>query len=269
VALSAAERAAHFVRTAPRPGPAAWDRKARSDFVTEVDRTAERLIAEAVLAGVPGSRLMGEESAGAAEVRAGVAAGITWVVDPLDGTTNYLQGFPIFAVSVGLEKTVPGRRWGDMIAGAVIHPLTEEMWTAGRGLGAWKNGDPIHVGHKDDLMHTLLGTGFPYRARDLFRIYMHSLEAFSLRCAGIRRPGAAALDLCWTADGTFDGFWEHNLSPWDIAAGSLIITEAGGVFTDFQGEQNFFDSGNVVGSNLPLHPQMLEIIQAAFGKTTA
>ncbi|RJP72883.1 MAG: inositol monophosphatase [Candidatus Zixiibacteriota bacterium] len=265
LATEGARRGAEILRTHFRQVTMSHaDVKGVSDYVSLVDRDSETAIRDFLIRELPGSVFLGEEMG-----QANHGGEYRWIVDPLDGTTNYLQGFPVFAVSVGLEKAVADHRWGDIVVGAVIHPLTEEIWTAVRGQGAWKDGRPIHVGHKDKLAQAMLGTGFPYRAKDLFRIYLDSLEAFSLRCSGIRRPGAAALDLCWTADGTFDGFWEHNLSPWDIAAGSLIIEEAGGIFTDFHGERNFFDSGNVVGANPPLHPQMLEIIQDAFGRAPA
>ncbi len=238
--------------------------KSARDYVSQVDLESETVLREFFQRGLPGSIFLGEE------MGQGKAEGeYRWIVDPLDGTTNYLQHFPIFAVSAALERCQPGQAWGELLVGAVIHPLTGDIWTAMRGQGAWKNNHPIHASRKDDLALCLLGTGFPYRANDQSQIYLRTLAALSACCSGIRRPGAAALDLCWTAEGVFDGFWEHNLSPWDIAAGALIIQEAGGKVTSFGGSKNFLSSGNVVAANPHIHPRMLEIIQAEAGSALA
>lgn len=186
-------------------------------------------------------------------------------MDPLDGTTNYLQGFPVFAVSAALEKRRPGQTWGELLVGAVIHPLTGELWTAVRGQGAYKDGQRIRVSQKQDFGAAVLATGFPFRAKSELKDYLRTFKLMFMRSSGVRRAGSAALDLCWTADGTFDGFWEHHLSPWDIAAGALIIEEAGGIFTSFNGGRDFLTSGNVVGANPRLHAVMLEIIQTTLG----
>jgi myo-inositol-1(or 4)-monophosphatase len=240
------------------------DRKGASDYVSQVDRESEMTIRDFLLRELPGSTFLGEEmgqSSAGGEYR--------WIVDPLDGTTNFLQGFPVFAVSVALEKCDPVRRWGDLCVGVVLHPVTGEIWTAVKGRGALKNGNPIRIGQKQDLTCALLATGYPFRAKAELKPYLKTFEELFMRSSGIRRAGAAALDLCWTADGTFDGFWEHHLSPWDIAAGALIIEEAGGIFTSFEGDSDYLTSGNVVGANPAIHALMLEVIQATVGTSPA
>ncbi|MFH1861352.1 MAG: inositol monophosphatase family protein [bacterium] len=233
------------------------DAKGVSDYVSSVDRRSEEAMREFYLKELPDSVFLGEElgqEQGSGKYR--------WIVDPLDGTTNYLQGFPVFAVSAALEECVAGRKWGNLLLGVVIHPLTGETWSAVKGAGAWKDGSPIRIGQKQDLSRCLLATGFPFRAKSELKSYLCTFEELFLRCSGIRRAGAAALDLCWTAQSIFDGFWEHRLSPWDIAAGALIIEEAGGKFTSFENDANYLPSGNVVGANPVIHGLMLKIIQA-------
>jgi myo-inositol-1(or 4)-monophosphatase len=240
------------------------DLKGQNDYVSEVDRRSEAAISEVLLRGLPDSTFLGEETG------QGEGSGCwRWIVDPLDGTTNFLQGFPIFSVSIALERCLPGRKWGELVIGAVMHPLTGETWTAMRGQGAWKDGRPIHIGQKTDMAQALLATGFPFRAKKELKTYLRTFEELFMRSSGIRRAGSAALDLCWTAEGVFDGFWEHRLSPWDIAAGALIIEEAGGVFTSFEGDSEYLSSGNVVGANRPIHAVMLEVIQRTVGITPA
>jgi myo-inositol-1(or 4)-monophosphatase len=236
------------------------DLKGQSDYVSEVDRRSEAAIADLLLKGLPDSTFLGEETG------QGEGTGCwRWIVDPLDGTTNFLQGLPIFAVSIGLERCLPGCKWGEMMVGAVMQPLTGETWTAIRGQGAWKDGAPIRIGQKSDLTSALLATGFPFRAKQELKPYLRTFEELFMRSSGIRRAGSAALDLCWTAQGVFDGFWEHHLSPWDIAAGALIIEEAGGIITSFEGDALYLSSGNVVTANRHIHPIMLEVIQRTVG----
>lgn len=240
------------------------DVKGQSDYVSDVDRRSEAAISELLLKELPDSTFLGEETG------QGAGKGCwRWIVDPLDGTTNYLQGFPIFSVSVALERCLPGSKWGELTVGAVMHPLTGDTWTAVAGLGAWKDGRAIQIGQKTDLATALLATGFPFRAKDELKIYLRTFEELFMRSTGIRRAGSAALDLCWTAEGVFDGFWEHHLSPWDVAAGALIIEEAGGVFTSFEGDAEYLSSGNVIGANRHIHAIMLEVIQRTVGVTPA
>jgi myo-inositol-1(or 4)-monophosphatase len=236
------------------------DAKGISDFVSDVDRESEEVMKEFLLKELPDSVFLGEETG-----QGGEESTYRWIVDPLDGTTNYLQKFPIYAVSIALERRSPDQQWGEIVVGAVVHPVTGDLWTAVKGKGACKNETPIRVAQKQDLSRALLATGFPFRAKDELGVYLETFQKLFLRCAGIRRAGAAALDLCWTAEGVFDGFWEHRLSAWDIAAGGLIIKEAGGIFTGFQGDDHYLSNGNVIGGNRHIHSQMLRIIQETVG----
>jgi myo-inositol-1(or 4)-monophosphatase len=236
--------------------------KGISDYVSRVDRESEETLHQFLTKALPEASFLGEEQG-----QQGRTCDYRWIVDPLDGTTNYLQGFPVFGVSVALERVLTGREWGEIIVGVVMHPITGETWSAVRGMGARKDGRPIQIGVKEELSHALLATGFPFRAKDRLDEYLKTFRELFLRCSGIRRAGAASLDLCWTAEGIFDGFWEHALSPWDIAAGALIIEEAGGRITGFEGKEDFLQSGDVVAANALLHPQMLEIIRANFRST--
>jgi myo-inositol-1(or 4)-monophosphatase len=236
------------------------DAKGTSDYVSSVDRESETAIREFLLKELPDSTFLGEEMG-----QSGGEGSYRWIVDPLDGTTNYLQGLSIFAVSVALEELQHDRKWGELIVGAVIHPMTGEIWTAVRGAGSQKGDRPIRVSPKTNMAQCLMATGFPFRAKEELKDYLKTFELMFMSCSGIRRAGAAALDLCWTADGTFDGFWEHRLSPWDVAAGALIIEEAGGLFSSFSGRDDYLTTGNVVGANPAIHAQMLEIIRATLG----
>jgi myo-inositol-1(or 4)-monophosphatase len=232
------------------------DAKGISDYVSDVDRKSEETMREFLLKELPGSVFLGEEM-GQEEAD----SDYRWIVDPLDGTTNYLQRFPIYAVSTALEKRIPGQQWGEIIVGVVVQPQTGDLWTAIKGGGAQRNGQLIKVGKKRSLRDCLIATGFPFRAKDELGVYLKTFEKIFLQCSGIRRAGAAALDLCWMAEGVFDGFWEHGLSAWDIAAGGLIIKEAGGLFTSFEGDDHYLSRGNVVGGNPAIHPEILQIIQ--------
>ncbi len=238
------------------------DQKSSSDFVTRVDRESEEILRDCLLQALPGSIFLGEETG-----QSQPSGEYRWIVDPLDGTTNYLQQFPVFSISVALEQRLPEQKWGELILGAVLHPLTRDLWSAARGQGAWKNGRKIQIGQKPDLARALLATGFPFRAKEQLQTYLKTFEVMFLQSAGIRRAGSAALDLCWVAEGVFDGFWEHNLAPWDIAAGALIIEEAGGVFTSFSGNKAYFDHGNVVGANSALHALLVDIIHQTIGRS--
>lgn len=236
------------------------DAKGASDFVSDVDRRSEAAMRKFLLTELPDAVFLGEEMG-----QENTATTYRWIVDPLDGTTNYLQRFPVYAVSTALEKRLPDQQWGEIIIGVVLHPATGDLWTAVKGKGARKNDKPIHTSAKTDLSRCLLATGFPFRAKHKLGIYLETFERLFLRCAGIRRAGAAALDLCWLAEGVFDGFWEHGLSAWDIAAGGLIIKEAGGRFTSFNGDDNYLSTGDVVGGNRHIHPELLKIIRETAG----
>jgi len=250
LAKIAATRAASYLRGVERPSdPASWTAKTRRDFVTEIDRTAERMIAEVLLAAEPGSRIVGEELS--PEV---VADGLVWVVDPLDGTTNFLHDFPSYAVSIA--ATVDGA----LEAGVVVHVPRNEMYSAARGSGAWQEERRLSVSEIRDPDFALIGTGFPFRDNAGIVEYQRQFARISGATSGIRRPGSAALDLGDVAAGRFDGFWEQRLSAWDIAAGILLIREAGGVVTDFTGREVGAVHTSVVAGNPAIHEWLLGIV---------
>ncbi len=251
----AADRAAAFLRREEgRRGPDAWSEKGRADFVTEVDRESERLIAATLLAAAPGSIVVGEELT----PETAVSDAVAWVVDPLDGTTNYLHGFPFYAVSIGVVVD------GEPVAG-VVHDVPHDVrYHALAGGGAFRNAQPIRVSTIADPRLALIGTGFPYRyfAEELPRYQAH-FAAVIAGSGGLRRPGSAALDLCCVASGTFDGFWELKLAPWDVAAGTLIVREAGGIVTGLSGERAVIRHGSIVAGNPAIHAWLLELLNAA------
>jgi len=252
LAQAAAERAAAYIRqTKPLENPADWTRKGENDFVTIVDREAERLVSETLLAGGPGSTVIGEELSPGARTQ-----GLAWVVDPLDGTTNFLHGYPQYAVSVGVLENAT------LVAGAVVDVPRATTYTATRGGGAWCNGTRLAVSRRSNAQESLIGTGFPFRTLHLMPAYLKQFVAISAATSGIRRAGAASLDLVDVAAGRLDAFWELDLSPWDVAAGTLMIREAGGVVSDTSGSDDVVRQGPIVAGNPALHPWLLGIVRA-------
>ena len=227
--------------------------KGRNDFVTVVDREAEAAILRLIRARFPDHAVMAEESP-PTEGR----VGYRWYIDPLDGTTNYIHGYPLFCVSIGLADAQ------GMRAAAVYDPLRDEMFTAARGRGAFLNGAPIVVSPAQRLAQGLVVTGIPFRSLDRLDPYLASFRAFILGSSAIRRDGSAALNLAYVACGRYDGFWEMALSPWDVAAGSLIVQEAGGVVSDFLGGGGFIDSGDIIAANPHIHPSMQRIVRESY-----
>jgi myo-inositol-1(or 4)-monophosphatase len=217
--------------------------------VTEVDRTAERMIAEVLLAAEPGSRIVGEELS--PDV---VTEGLVWIVDPLDGTTNFLHDFPTYAVSVAAAVD------GALEAGVVVHVPRNETYSVARGNGAWQEERRLSVSVIRDPDFALIGTGFPFRDNSRIGEYQRQFARISGATSGIRRPGSAALDLADVAAGRFDGFWEQRLSAWDIAAGVLLIREAGGVVTDFAGRNIGVEHTSLVAGNPAIHAWLLGVI---------
>jgi len=178
-----------------------------------------------------------------------------WIIDPLDGTTNFVHGFPMFCVSIAAE-------WdGKIVAGVIYHPILKDTYVATRGRGAFLNGKRMRVSKTTKLSDSLLTTGFTYRKDEILKAEMEAFERLSGIVRAIRRPGSAALDLAYTARGVFDGFWERRLSPWDVAAGALLVEEAGGKVTDFQGKSFKIDAGQILATNAKLHPPLIQIIQ--------
>ena len=216
------------------------------DLVTEADRASEKLIRERLKAAFPGHGVYGEEG-----TREALEAEYRWYVDPLDGTTNFAHGFPAFCVVLGLErrpKDLPANEDGEMTAGVIYDPLRDEMFVGERGKGAWLNGQQIHVSKTKTLQESLTATGFPSQKRHL-NPNAYFYYQITLRSHGVRRAGSAALDLAYVACGRLDGFWEFNLNPWDTSAGALIVEEAGGTVTHFDGGKFTLDSREVLATN--------------------
>ena len=224
--------------------------KRQNDFVSEVDHAAEDAIISVLRAAYPDHGILAEESGGD-----NAEAEFVWVIDPLDGTTNFLHGFPQYCVSIGLlHKGVPSQA-------VVFDPNRNELFTASKGVGAYLNDRRIRVSRVDKLADALMGTGFPFREVGHLDDYLRMLKNVTLATSGIRRPGAAALDLAWVACGRVDGFWEIGLSPWDMAAGALLVREAGGLIGDLEGNEGFLDSGRVVATNAKLFAALLQVLR--------
>lgn len=224
--------------------------KRSNDFVTEVDQQAEAAIIDVLKHAYPDHGIFAEESG-----QQDKNAEYQWIIDPLDGTTNYVHGFPQFSVSIGLKHK-------KRLEAAVIYdPVSQELFTAARGEGAQMNDKRIRVSGHTGLKGALLSTGFPYTDQSYLDTYLDTMKALMAPAAGIRRPGSAALDLAWLAAGRTDGFWEFNLNAWDIAAGALIVREAGGIVTDFSGQDGYLDSGDIIAASPKVFPEMLKIIE--------
>ena len=223
--------------------------KSRHDWVSRADRESEKAIVDCIHELSPGDAFLAEET--------GAAAGKsdrTWVIDPLDGTSNYLQHFPVRSISIGLQKK------GEAVAAVVYEPLREIFFTAERGAGAFRNGERMQVSDQATVEGSFLATGFPFRAQEFVSTYVKIFEDVVRRAKGVRRAGSAAIDLAYTAAGIFDGFFELHLSPWDVAAGALLITEAGGVVSDFSGGDRWLRRGNIVGATRGMHEDLLRLI---------
>ena len=225
--------------------------KAPNDFVTEVDQAAENLIIDTLLAAYPGHAILAEESGGA---RGAKDSEYLWIIDPLDGTTNFIHGFPVYAVSIALAHR------GQVQQAVVYDPCRNDLFYASKGRGAFLNDKRLRVSKRLRLADSLIGTGFPFRKGDNFKRYMKMFEDVMQQCAGLRRPGAAALDLCYVAAGWYDGFFETGLNPWDMAAGSLMITEAGGLVGNFTGEADYLYQREVVAGNPKVYAQLVSLL---------
>lgn len=224
--------------------------KSHNDFVSQVDKEAENIIIQSIRKSYPKHHILAEESGeviGSEEYQ--------WIIDPLDGTTNFLHGFPQYSVSIGIKK-------GEILEHAVVYdPSREELFSASRGQGAQLNKRRIRVSPARGLKGSLLGTGFPFREVDYVDTYIAMFKDFMLKTAGIRRPGSAALDLAYVAAGRLDGFWEINLKPWDVAAGALLVREAGGLVGSFIGEDTFLHSGNIIAATPKVFHEMLQVVK--------
>jgi len=223
--------------------------KGEIDLVTEADKEAELTIVSIIKAAYPRHRILAEETGDS-----GATSSCKWIIDPLDGTTNYAHGYPCFCVSVAVELE------GEISYGVIYDPLRKELFTAEKCKGAYLNGSPLRVSSTRSLNSSLLCTGFPYDIRQDPESNLGHFSRFLMKAQAIRRDGTAALDLCYTAAGRFDGFWEQKLRPWDVAAGSLIVTEAGGTVSTYGGKPFSVYAPEIVASNGIIHDQMLEVL---------
>jgi myo-inositol-1(or 4)-monophosphatase len=248
-AVKAARRAGNLINRATRNlDVLAVREKAANDFVSEVDREAEHVIISTLHEAYPGHAILAEESgaSGASEYQ--------WVIDPLDGTTNFLHGFPQYCVSIALEHR------GIVTQAVIYDPARNDLFTASRGRGAFLNETRIRVSKRAHLKSSLVGTGFPFKELAHLDTYMAMLRDVMKGSAGVRRAGSAALDLAFVAAGRLDGFWEIGLSRWDVAAGSLLITEAGGLVSNLEGNEGWMESGNIVAGTPKVFVELLQIL---------
>ena len=247
IAIRAARAAGDLiVREMDRVSDISVDIKGKNDFVTEVDTQAEFTIINTIKNSYPDHAFLCEESGASGD------SDFQWIIDPLDGTTNFLHGFPHFAVSIALQHK------GRLDQAVIYDPLKQELFTASKGKGAQLNNKKIRVSGHKTLDGALLGTGFPFGDTQKIDEFINSFRSFYPKIAGIRRAGAASLDLAYVASGRLDGFWEFGLKPWDIAAGTLIVQEAGGLISDMRGDNKFLETGNVVTGNPKIFKDILK-----------
>ena len=251
IAVRAARRAGSIINRASLSGAALNVRSKRvNDFVTQVDQAAEEAIIEIVRKAHPDHGFLAEESG-----KTTGAAEYLWIIDPLDGTTNFIHGFPQYCVSIAVEHR------GALAHGVVYDPVKNELFTASRGRGAFLNDRRIRVSKCTRLKESLVGTGFPFKELSRLDLYTGQLRNLIQDSAGVRRAGAAALDLAYVACGRLDAFWEMGLSPWDMAAGALLIQEAGGLVGDFSGDARYMQSGDMSAATPKVFPQLLEALR--------
>ena len=257
IAIRAARSAGdHIIRKMNKLPDLKVEEKSHNDFVSEVDRQAEEKVIETLLTSFPNHGILAEESG---EIEG--SEDFRWIIDPLDGTTNYLHGFPHFAVSIACEHR------GRLQHGVVYDPFKQELFAASRGDGATLNNKKIRVTKIKSTEGALLGTGFPFKHHDQLDDFLTIFKEFFDTASDIRRAGSAALDLAYVAAGRLDGFWEAGLKPWDIAAGALIVREAGGITIDYEGNENFMELGQAISGNPRIIGDMLRKIQLHTGNT--
>ncbi|PSB91902.1 inositol monophosphatase family protein [Candidatus Pandoraea novymonadis] len=252
IAVKAARRAGSIINRASLDIDAIRvSKKQHNDFVTEIDQMAEGAIIEILLQAYPNHSILAEESGESVQSS---DSEYQWIIDPLDGTTNFIHGLPYYCVSIALSHK------SQIIQAVVYDPTRNDLFTASRGRGAFLNERRIRVSHRDRLSYSLIGTGFPYRDQQDIKSYLKMFGTMTQNCAGIRRPGAAALDLANVAAGRMDGFFEQGLQPWDMAAGSLLVSEAGGLIGNFTGESNFLHQGEILAGNPKIFAQMVNVL---------
>jgi len=252
VAVKAARRAGNIINRGAREiDLLTVTTKGPKDFVSEVDRQAESMIVETLLDAYPDHAILAEEGTAKG---ANAEAENVWIIDPLDGTTNFLHGFPQYCVSIALAHR------GQITQGVIYDPVRNDLFTASRGRGAFLNERRIRVSRRQHLRECLIGTGFPFRDGAYLDTYLRMMKTMIEQTAGLRRPGAAALDLAYVAAGFYDGFWEVGLNPWDVAAGSLLVQESGGLIGDLSGEGDFLHGGQVIAGNPKVFAQMVNAL---------
>ena len=229
------------------------EQKTHNDFVTIVDKESENLLIKEIYKSFPSHNILGEEHG-----RHSGTEQFTWIIDPLDGTRNFIQKIPAFAVSIGVMKN------DEIIAGAVADVMGGDLFYAEKGHGAFRNEDKIYVSEHSNLKDSFFATGFPFRNKEVIPPFCRAMETLLNESSGARRIGAAALDLCWLAQGSFDYFFEYGLSAWDVAAASIIISEAGGTISDFNGESNYLFGKKIIASNGKFHKDLLALIPTFF-----
>jgi len=227
--------------------------KGPANFVTAADRRAEQILHDELTRARPGYGFLGEEGGR----REGADKTHTWIVDPLDGTTNFLHGIPQFAVSIGLERE------GTIVAGVIYNPAHDELFTAERGKGAFLNDQRLRVAARQRLIDGIFACGLPHHGKGDLELFRREFAQVQDKVAGLRRFGAAALDLAWVAAGRLDGYWERDISPWDMAAGLLLVREAGGYVTDLDGGEDMFAKGHIVAGNETMHRELLRLLKTA------
>jgi myo-inositol-1(or 4)-monophosphatase len=250
IAVRAARKAGSIINRAALAGGLNVRSKRAKDYVTQVDQAAEEAIIDIVRKSYPEHGFLAEESGASRQ-----DAEYVWIIDPIDGTTNFIHGFPQYCTSIGI------RHRGALAHAVVYDPVANELFTASKGRGAFLNDRRIRVSTLTRLGEALVGTGFPFKELDRLDLYMRQLHKMMQTCSGVRRAGAAALDLAYVACGRLDAFWELGLSPWDMAAGALLIQEAGGLVGDLQGDQTYMASGDIVAATPKVFPSLLEALR--------